>query len=457
MKRCYRALATAGMAIMLIGSQALAVSADTAKDLANAKAEKAQTSSALSTLNGQIDDLETKKQQITGEINSLDAQLVTTIATINDLDNQITDKEADLEKTGKELEQAQGEQNTQYDAMKKRIQYIYENGGEAGWATIILEKGNISAFVDNVQNTQQMYEYDRECLEEYAETVQQVSDLQEQQLSEKADLVGLKVEQEDAKTNLEGLLSQAKATSADYDAQLASVNEKAAEYESLLAEQNQKISELVQKQQEEQEAAAAAAAQAAQQAQQAQQAQSQAAAQQSTASQQTSSNQNSGSSSQQTATTGQTQTSTGGSSQQQAVQTGGSSSSAGSASTGSTVSSGSSNSSLGQQIVNYALQFVGNPYVYGGNSLTNGIDCSGFVQQVFAHFGISLSRTTYSQLNEGVAVSVSDLQPGDVINYGSHTAIYTGSGIVHASNERDGIKISSNPFYRTVVGIRRYY
>src|SRR5699024_6318623 len=97
--------------------------------------------------------------------------------------------------------------------------------------------------------------------------------------------------------------------------------------------------------------------------------------------------------------------------------------------------SSSSNSSLGQEIVNYALQFVGNPYVWGGTSLTNGADCSGFVQSVYAHFGISLPRTSESQMYAGTTVSYSEAQPGDLICYGSHIAIYIGNGqIVHASN-----------------------
>ena len=110
----------------------------------------------------------------------------------------------------------------------------------------------------------------------------------------------------------------------------------------------------------------------------------------------------------------------------------------------------------GQDVVNYALQFVGNPYVWGGTSLTNGCDCSGFVQQVYAHFGISLSRTTYTQANEGIAVSYSEMQPGDVINYGSHTSIYIGNNmIVHAADESLGIITQSNPAFEPIVTIRR--
>ena len=118
-------------------------------------------------------------------------------------------------------------------------------------------------------------------------------------------------------------------------------------------------------------------------------------------------------------------------------------------------SSSSSSSGSGSSIVDYALQFVGNPYVWGGTSLTSGADCSGFTQSVYAQFGYSLPRTSYEQQNWGTEVSYADAQPGDLICYGGHVAIYMGNGqIVHASNSRDGIKISNNAAYRTILSVR---
>lgn len=120
----------------------------------------------------------------------------------------------------------------------------------------------------------------------------------------------------------------------------------------------------------------------------------------------------------------------------------------------SVASSSTSTSGLGSQIASYALQFVGNPYRYGGTSLTNGADCSGFVQSVYAHFGYGLSRTAAAQASNGTSVSFSNLQPGDLIFYNNgggigHVAIYTGGGmVVHASNRKDGIKTSAYN-YRT--------
>lgn len=135
-----------------------------------------------------------------------------------------------------------------------------------------------------------------------------------------------------------------------------------------------------------------------------------------------------------------------------------------SAVSGSASESSISGATIGQKVANYAQQFVGNPYRYGGNSLTGGIDCSGFTQQVLAKFGYSISRTSSSQATEGIRVSTSNLRAGDLLFYGdgggiNHVAIYIGGGqVVHASNSapypKGGIKISS-AFYRTPVCARR--
>lgn len=116
-------------------------------------------------------------------------------------------------------------------------------------------------------------------------------------------------------------------------------------------------------------------------------------------------------------------------------------------------------SDLRVQICEFAQQFVGNPYVYGGNSLTRGTDCSGFTNLIYANFGISIPRTATTQYNYGTKISTSELKPGDLIIYGEyqieHVALYLGNGqIVHASNERTGIRYS-NMYYRNIIGCVR--
>lgn len=113
-------------------------------------------------------------------------------------------------------------------------------------------------------------------------------------------------------------------------------------------------------------------------------------------------------------------------------------------------------SDLGKQVAKYACQFVGNPYVPGGTSLTDGADCSGFTYRVYADFGYSLPRTSSQQRSAGREVKYSEAQPGDLICYSGHVAIYIGSGmIVHASTQKTGIKVGTNAEYRPIVAVRR--
>ena len=114
----------------------------------------------------------------------------------------------------------------------------------------------------------------------------------------------------------------------------------------------------------------------------------------------------------------------------------------------------------GQAIVDYACQFIGNPYVWGGTSLTNGADCSGFVLSVFRNYGISLPHSSRAQANCGTKISLSELKPGDLVFYGNrsginHVAIYVGGGqVVHASNPRVGITISGVSYRSPVKAVR---
>lgn len=123
-------------------------------------------------------------------------------------------------------------------------------------------------------------------------------------------------------------------------------------------------------------------------------------------------------------------------------------------------SSSSSSTTTGEKIVKYALKFVGNPYVYGGTSLTKGTDCSGFTKSVYAHFGITLNRVSRDQAKQGKKVSLSKAKAGDLVFYGSgstisHVALYMGDGkVVHASNKKYGIR-TSNVGYRKVITVRR--
>lgn len=142
----------------------------------------------------------------------------------------------------------------------------------------------------------------------------------------------------------------------------------------------------------------------------------------------------------------------------------GSSSSKSSKESGGSSSSGSSRSysapsgGSGQAVADYASQFAGNPYVYGGTSLTNGADCSGFIMSVYAAFGVSLPHSSSGLRGVGYEVGQDEMQPGDIICYSGHAAIYVGGNtIVHASTAATGIKFSSPANYRSIITVRRIF
>ncbi|MCI5760094.1 MAG: NlpC/P60 family protein [Eubacterium sp.] len=471
MKVRLKRLLTIGVAVVMLGAQPLPVSADdfdtqiqnadnAISDLQN---QQAETNQNLADIQSSISDMEADKQQILSEIDGYDQEIVITMASISSMDDQIEQKTKELEQTTADLEKAEEDQDTQYQAMKKRIQYLYEEGGDSGWASVMIGSLSLSEGLDNVDNTKSLYNYDREELETYTETVSKVKTLKAQETAQKSSLEASKQELEGAKENLETLKADAEARGEDVESLLSDAQSKADEYYALIQEQNAQISELqsqkeaAQNAKAEQEAAQKKAAEEAAAQQAAQQAAAQQAAAQQAASQTAdTSASGSGSSANTSAGTDSSSTDTG-AADTSTADSNTSYDSSSSVSSGASSSASTASGATGQDVVNYALQFVGNPYVWGGTSLTNGCDCSGFVQQVYAHFGISLSRTTYTQANEGIAVSYSEMQPGDVINYGSHTSIYIGNNmIVHAADESLGIITQSNPAFEPIVTIRRF-
>lgn len=440
------------LAILMCGSQVVSVMADRESDL---REEQAWTSQQLDATYARMSALWDQKQQLESQIESLNSDLVNVMVSIQTLESDIASKEAEIEKTQGDLTKAQNAKDKQYSAMKKRIQYLYEKGGNNAWFQMMLNADNLADLLTRAEYTQQMYEQDRESLQKYARTIEEVQKLEDQYEQEKADFETMKEEYEAQQSNLQYQLDVTRANSADCENEIAYAQQQATEYANLLEQQQAEIEQLEAeriaaeeeaRRQAEAEAAAAAAAQEAAQ---------------------------NGDNSSEDVQYDEDGNVVSGSSDESSdyeydeygnvidtdntVDYNSDASSSGSSSDSSSDSSSASSSSgSGSSVVSYATQFVGNPYVWGGTSLTSGADCSGFVQSVYANFGVSLPRTSYEQQNAGYEVSYADAQPGDLICYGGHVAIYMGNGqIVHASNARDGIKVSDNAAYRTITSVRR--
>ncbi len=379
--------------------------------------EQAYTESQLNNIYGELDDLQVRKEELIGQIGETDAQLVMTLAAIDTLNGQINEKTAELEQTSAELVAAEDDEANEYEAMKKRIQYLYENGGNGGWATILLEERNITDMLNQAEYTQKMYTYDRDCLNHYGEIVNQISALKEQQTREKEDLEYMRVNMEEQEAHLQEMLSQMYDQNADYDNQISYANEVASQYSELLNQQNAKIQELVAAQEAEREriaaeeaaraAAEAAAAEAAARA--AEEAAAAEAAAQASASDNGGSYDDSGSSD------------------------------SGDSGGGSYTPEPAYDSATGNAVVDRAYAWLGRAeYVWGGCS-PGAFDCSGFVSYCL----------TGSYTRIGVAASfmagitpTSNPQPGDVCASSHHCGIYIGGGqMIHCSTYGVGVII----------------
>lgn len=438
------------LGLMLTISQAVPAGAASRKD--QLKQDKAAAQSQLAAQESKINNLEDQKQTLSAEIDQLDSDLVNIMVEIEILDGELSDKEAQIEQTKADLAVAEENKQKQYEAMKKRIQYLYEKGGDDAWAQMLFQASDFTSLLNQAEYVQQMYDSDRNSLEEFKETVQQVKDLGDQLDSEKAELEEMNQEYQNRQASMQTQLEEKKATSSDYDAQIAQAQNQAAQYTELIRQQNAEIQKI---EEEEKKAAEEAARKAAEEAAKkaADEAAKKAAAEASKKSSSASgSNTGSGSSTSNKANSNTSSNNASSSSSATTSKDNGSSSSGSSGSSGSSVSY----NPTGQSVVNYACQFVGNPYVWGGTSLTNGADCSGFIMSIYAKFGVSLPHSSGAMAGCGRGVSYSEAMPGDIICYAGHVAIYMGGGqIVHASNAKDGIKISGNAAYRPIVAVRR--
>ncbi len=406
-------LTAALLVVALSFSQFSVALADKKTDAQNKKKEAEEN---LNKKNEEIEEIEKEQQQLQSEINQLDSELGQVMIDLSVLEESLAIKEDELAQTKENLEQAKIDEQNQYEAMKKRIQFMYENGNSTLLSSI-LESDNISDMLNRVEYFNEMYDYDRSLLTTYKETKEQVAALEQQQEEEVAELEQTRVDYQAKAADYQNMIAQKESTMDNFSEKLKQVQLLAAQYQDTISAQNTIIADEEAREAAERAAQAAAAAAA---------------------------NQNNNS-------TGNT--------------SGGSGSGGGSSSGGGTTSTGGSSQNLnpgyatnvsGSDVVAYAMTFVGNPYVWGGKDPNTGADCSGFTSYVYAHFGINIPSYSYSQRSVGKEVSYENAQPGDLICYAGHVAIYMGNGkIVHAKGTAYGIVGNDNATYRPIITVRR--
>lgn len=356
-----------------------------------AKKNAAAAQSALDEENKKINSLSKQEETLTAEEEEAENHLAEIIEELTSLQMQLDEIAEEIEQTKRDLAEAEDEAERQYQMMKLRIAYMYEQS-DVDQIAALLNKGSFKDMLNALQYMNSVYDYDRNLLDEYEATVQQITNLKMDLENEKAELEEVEAAYEAEEKELEIAIADLQTKIKNIDAAINNAAKKAKAYEATIAAENAKIKKAVQEQAKLEEAG------------------------------KTSSN------------SSDKKTSSGESKNPSKV----------------TGVSGSS-------VVDYACQFVGNPYVFGGNSLTGGTDCSGFVNLIMGHFGVGVPRSSYALQSAGSEVSYDSAQPGDIVCYPGHVAIYMGGGkIVHAKNSNCGI-VTDSILYSSkgIITIRR--
>lgn len=394
MKKCMMAVAVAALLISTLSGTTLDTWATTIKELEDAISD---TQNQLDNINDNISNLEDQQDLLEEQMEDLNAELINILTSIELLEDDIARKETDIQLTQQAYEAAQQKEQEQAEAMALQIRFMYETGDDT-LMNMLFSNASFSNMLNRVTYAESVNAYNQEMLNQYEATRIEVHNLWEQLEADKASLEADKAEMEGQKEYCDRLMVQLQEKSENFAAQIARAKQDAAAAKALLQQEQKQLKKLKdeERRKEEERRRQAALAAAAKNPPQ---------------------------------VTGSTNYAS--------------------------VVDNAAGSDKGKQIAKYALQFVGNPYVAGGTSLTNGADCSGFTYRVYQDYGYDIPRTSYSQRSVGIGVDYSEAQPGDLICYEGHVALYIGGGkIVHASTQRTGIKVS-NANYRTILAVRR--
>lgn len=379
--------------VILVTAFSLAVPVE-ATTISQIKALIKKQQAQINQINTEISDMEDAQDLLEEEIADLDSEILNTMVSIGLLEDEIAANQTEIDTAQVMFDEAKATEEKQYEDMKLHIQLMYE-AGNTSYLEAFLASSGFGAMMSQADYIEAFYAYDQKLLKAYKAQKELVEGLQKELEEKKSVLEADKQILETEISRLETLLAEKKAKSESYDAQIAKAKQEAAAYKTKIQQEEKQIKQL------EEEARKKAEEEARKKA--------------------------------------------------EAVANGNYNVTKVDVS----IIDNANGSELGKKIAKYACQYIGNPYVYGGTSLTKGTDCSGFTYRVYKDFGYSLSRTSAAQRNNGKGVEYKDAQPGDLICYDGHVGLYIGGGyIVHASNPKSGIKVSKAT-YRTILAVRR--
>lgn len=366
--------------------------------------QQQQIQQNINNYNNQLNQVNQNINNATNKKNQTQEEANALNAQIVDLMASISIAEKDLAAKKSQLTQLQEE----YEIAKQKV--ADQNAamrsriksiyekGNRGYLEVFLESKNLAELVNKIEYASTIYDYDKNMLENLKESTRRVEELSEQVESEKLSIESAVQELNHEKSMLNSKLATLKKTISNYEAQIEKSKKEAAELTKKIEEENKKAAEAL-------------------------------------------------------------KNNTGGNSGGSGGSSGGGSSGGGGSDVQHNVPH---NAALGAQVVAEAKKYVGNKYVWGGNDLNNGIDCSGFTQQIYGKFGFSLPRWSGDQRYCGTGIPFAEAQIGDLIYYAGHVAIYMGNNtIIHASNSapypQGGIKVSSPATYMTILSVRRLF